>query len=493
MKKITIAYIGGGSKGWAHGLFSDLLSQDRLEGDLRLYDTDVPAAQRNLTYFQKLVSHNPKKIKSKWNCAVVNGIDDALKGADFVVISILPYTLDNMANDVHYPEKYGIWQSVGDTVGAAGYSRALRTIPAYIFFAQKIRENCPDAWVINYTNPMSMCMNVLYREFPEIKAFGCCHEVFGTKSLLCRIAGMYLALSEAGKKAFMESNLKAVKAELHNGFNHPKRYQTFGREDIDCNVQGINHFTWINKAFYKGLDLLPIYAAYIKMFDENNVKRCGKLTPYPLKRILNEHHVKFSLFEQNGAAAAAGDRHLAEFTPDQWLTRRRTLTDGFWLTPVSVRRKFDAYRTIMTKLAGTPFYSPRVKGTDEEGVMQMTAICGLDDMTTNVNLPNRGQLKNIVLGPAVETDALFSLDSVVPLDAGEMTPESAAMVNAHAKNQMDFVEAYFRKDYSALEDVFCRDPMVARIGREDGEKLFAELIVLNAECLEDFLLKKNNA
>jgi len=203
--------------------------------------------------------------------------------------------------------------------------------------------------------------------------------------------------------------------------------------------------------------------------------------------------VKFSLFEQNGAAAAAGDRHLAEFTPDQWLTRRRTLTDGFWLTPVSVRRKFDAYRTIMTKLAGTPFYSPRVKGTDEEGVMQMTAICGLDDMTTNVNLPNRGQLKNIVLGPAVETDALFSLDSVVPLDAGEMTPESAAMVNAHAKNQMDFVEAYFRKDYSALEDVFCRDPMVARIGREDGEKLFAELIVLNAECLEDFLLKKNNA
>jgi len=334
---------------------------------------------------------------------------------------------------------------------------------------------------------MSMCMNVLYREFPGIKAFGCCHEVFGTKTLMCRIAGMYLSLSEAGKKAFMAGDLKAVKSELHGGFNHPKRYQKFGREDITANVQGINHFTWINKAAYGDLDLIPIYAAYIKLFDKNNIKRCGKFTPYYLKRIFNEHHVKYALFEQNGAAAAAGDRHLAEFTPDQWLTRGRTLADGFWLTPVSVRKKFDAFRRFTTKLAATPFYSPRVKGTGEEGVMQMTAICGLGDMVTNVNLPNRGQLPDLVPGAAVETDAAFSLDSVVPMDAGEMTPASAALVNVHAKNQMDFVEAYFQKDRAALEAVFCRDPMVARIGEENGKKLFAEMIALNAECLEDFL------
>jgi len=490
MKKITIAYIGGGSKGWAHGLFSDLLKQDRLEGSLRLYDIDVPAAERNLKYFEKLVNHNQRKVKSKWDCKVVNDIDAALNGADFVVISILPYTLDNMRHDVHHPEKYGVWQSVGDTVGAAGYSRALRTIPAYIFFAKKIRENCPDAWVINYTNPMSICMNVLYREFPEIKAFGCCHEVFGTKSLLCNIAGMYLALDEKGRKAFLASDLKAVKlalAKMGRSFNWFWSFRQLKRTDITANVQGLNHFTWINKASYKGMDLLEIYGAYIKMFRENNEAFLRKYAPPVFHRLYNMHSVKFTLFEKYGVAAAAGDRHLAEFVPELFLTGKNVLRMGFALTPVARRKFNDNVRTIMTKLADTPFYSPGIRGTGEEGVMQMTALLGLENLTTNVNIPNRGQQRNIIHGPAVETDALFSLDSVEPLDAGEMTPETAALVNAHAQNQLDFVEAYFRKDVAALEAIFCRDPMIARIGEERGKKLFAELRELNRECLEAFV------
>ena len=490
MKKLTIAYIGGGSKGWAHNCFSDLLAQDKLEGELRLYDIDVPAAERNLQYFNKLVKHNPKKIKSQWECKVVNDIDQALSGADFVIMSILPYTLDNMAVDVHYPEKYGIWQSVGDTVGAAGYSRALRTIPAYIFFAKSIREYCPKAWVINYTNPMSMCINTLYREFPEINAFGCCHEVFGTKNLLCRIAGMYLALSEEGRRAFLASELAAVKAELKKqgeSFTRLRAFKQLKRTDISANVQGVNHFTWINRASYGELDLLEIYGAYIKMFRENNAKVLASRAPAFIKRMRNNQNVKYTLFEQTGVAAAAGDRHLAEFVPEQFLTGAHVWRLGFVLTPVSLRKLFDGVRTFATKLAATPFYSPKVKCTDEEGVAQMTAICGLKDMVTNVNIPNRGQQGNIVRDAAVETDALFSLGSVVPLDAGDMTPETVTMVNVHARNQLEFVDAYFRRDKATLVDIFCRDPMVARIGREDGEKLFEELCRENQECLEDFL------
>ena len=490
MKKLTIAYIGGGSKGWAHGCFSDLLAQGRLEGEIRLYDTDIQAAERNVLWFDKLVRCNAKKIKSKWTCTVVPDIDKALAGADFVIISILPYTLDNMAVDVHHPEKYGLWQSVGDTVGAAGYSRALRTIPAYIHFADRIRANCPGAWVINYTNPMAMCMNTLYREFPEIKAFGCCHEVFGTKSLLGKIAGMYLALSDKGKKAFLAADLKTVKAELlkkGKSFTHRWSFGGIKREEITANVQGLNHFTWINKAFYGDLNLLELYAAYIKMFRQHNELRLGKAVPDIIKRVYNIHNVKFTLFEKYGVAAAAGDRHLAEFVPDLFLTQKRVKPMGFGLTPVSRRKMFNGFRTLKGNLVSTPLVIPRIRRTGEEGVQQMTAICGLEDMTTNVNLPNKGQQRNIVLGPAVETDAFFSLDSVEPIDAGEMTPETAALVNAHASNQLDFVEAYFQKDRNALEEVFCRDPMVAMIGKEKGKKLFGEMIELNKECLEDWL------
>ena len=489
MKKITITYIGGGSKAWAHKYFADLLTQDAMEGELRLYDIDLPAARRNQIFFEKLVKTNPDKIKSKWTCVVHQGIDTALQGADFVIISILPYQLKNMYVDVHYPQKYGIWQPVGDSAGAGGYSRALRTMPAYVQFAQKIREHCPDAWVINYTNPMSLCINTLYYEFPEIKAFGCCHEVFGTQNLLCRIAGMYLTLSEEGKKAFMASDLSKVKAELADkgkDFNEIKSFGEFGRREINTNVQGINHFTWVNKADYQGMDLMPICAAYAKMFAENNLKRL-KCVPAVIKRTRNVHNVKYTLFQQNGALAAAGDRHLAEFVPDMFLTSKHVLKYGFELTPVAGRMLFDKILRLQVILAGTPLYNPKIKGSGEEGIRQISAICGLGDVVTNVNLPNKGQLKNVVMGTAVETNAAFSLDSVVALDAGEMPEAAAALVNIHAQNQKDFTQAYFNKDRSALEAVFCRDPQVVRVGIEKGKKLFAEMIRKNKNCLEGFL------
>jgi alpha-galactosidase len=139
--QVVITYIGGGSKDWAHKYFADLLSNQVLSGELRLYDIDVPAAQRNKKFFDNLKKNNTTSVKSRWSCSVIDNIDTALIGADFVLISILPYSLQNMQVDVHYPEKYGIWQSVGDTVGPGGYSRALRTIPAFEFFTDRIRAN----------------------------------------------------------------------------------------------------------------------------------------------------------------------------------------------------------------------------------------------------------------------------------------------------------------------------------------------------------------
>jgi len=492
MKHITITYIGGGSKGWAHKYFVDLLTQSKLEGELRLYDIDLPAARRNKNYFDQLVKNSPGKVKSSWTCSVINDIDQALTGADFVIISILPYHLKNMRVDVHYPEKYGIWQPVGDSCGAGGYSRALRTIPAYIFFAHKIRDNCPDAWVINYTNPMAMCMDTLYHAFPEIKAFGCCHEVFGTQNLLCRVAGMYLSLSDEGKQAFMASDLQAVKAQLKSqgrDFNKIKGFGRFGRTEIFTRVQGVNHFTWIDQATYEDLDLLAIYAAYVKMARENYKARCGPLTLPLQKRFRNAHNVKFTLFEQYAAAAAAGDRHLAEFVPELFLRSKRVMQHGFELTPVWGRRLHNGVRRCKIALAGTPLVRPKIKsGSGEEGVRQMTALCGLGDIVTNVNLPNTGQLPNIVQGTAVETNAAFSLDSVVAQPAGEMSPETAVLVNIHAQNQKDFVVAYFAQDAAMLEEIFCRDPQVVRIGKEKGKRLFAELRAKNAACLEKFVL-----
>lgn len=492
MKTIRIAYIGGGSKDWAHKYFADLLTQDLLCGQLALFDIDMPAARRNKRYFDKLVRDNPARVKSAWECSVTDTIEQALAGADFVVISILPYSLKNMKVDVHYPEKYGIWQSVGDTTGPGGYSRALRTIAYFRHFAAKIRECCPDAWVINYTNPLAMCVNTLYREFPAIKAFGCCHEVFGAQSLLAGVYGMYSSLSEAGKKSFLAADLEAVKSELKvdaKQFGSPRHFKTVGRNAVKVNVQGINHFTWFDKAEIDGLDLLPLYAAYIKMFRANNLGRLGPFVPGLVKRKRNEESVKYALFEQYGRVAAAGDRHLAEFVPAMFLADKHVLKDGFFLTPVNGRILYNALLKTRTKLLNLPLLKAKLKTSGEEGVRQMTALCGLGDMRTNINMPNRGQAPNLVMGTAVETNALISLDSAVPVNAGDMSEETAELVNIHAQNQKDFVDAYFEKDKSKLLAVFLNDPAVQRIGAENGKRLFEEMIRLNAACLEDFLLQ----
>ena len=156
VEDVQIAYIGGGSRGWAWGLMSDLASEPSLSGTVRLYDIDMHAAQTNEIIGNKL--NELENIQSHWNYTAISSLKEALTGADFVVISILPGTFKEMYSDVHTPEKYGIYQAVGDTVGPGGYIRALRTIPMYEEIALAIKAYSPDAWVINYTNPMSVCV-----------------------------------------------------------------------------------------------------------------------------------------------------------------------------------------------------------------------------------------------------------------------------------------------------------------------------------------------
>ena len=137
-KNLTIAYIGGGSRGWAWGLMGDLAMDGELCGTLRLYDIDREAAERNRIIGEKMSAH--EGVKSPWKYEVSDSLQSALTGADFVVISILPGTFEEMQSDVHTPEKYGIYQSVGDTSGPGGIIRAMRTLPMFEEIAENIKK-----------------------------------------------------------------------------------------------------------------------------------------------------------------------------------------------------------------------------------------------------------------------------------------------------------------------------------------------------------------
>lgn len=455
VSELKLAYIGGGSRGWAWGLMSDLVSCSDIGGDVYLYDIDFEAAKHNEIIGNKY--KDADGAKSVWNYKAVETIGEALTGADFVIISILPATFDEMESDVHTPEKYGIYQSVGDTTGPGGIVRAMRTIPMYEFIAESIKKFSPDAWVINYTNPMTLCVKTLYRVFPEIKAFGCCHEVFGTQELLAKVAEDQLGVSNVA------------------------------RNDIKVNPIGINHFTWFTKASYKNVDLFPYYKKFCDKYTDGYSYGRPEEKGWKHDTFLSEEKVKMDLFKRFGYIAAAGDRHLSEFCEGKWYLEspERVAEMHFGLTTVAFRKKQLEERLEKSRNMMSGKEEVKVCRTGEEGVNQMRAILGLEDLVTNVNIPNRGQIPNLPIGAVVETNVVFRSNSIDPVFAGNIPDSIYPLVSRICGQQQAVSEAIAKRDLNAIFAVFVNDPLVT-CTVADAKKLFAEMIENTKEYLQDY-------
>ena len=451
IKNLQIAYIGGGSRGWAWGFMTDLATDPEISGTIRLYDIDKEAAERNRVIGQKISAH-PKAV-SRWSYEVSNTLQEALTGADFVVISILPGTFREMQSDVHLPERVGVWQPVGDTVGAGGFMRALRTIPMYVEIAEAIRDFAPDAWVINYTNPMSLCVRTLYEVFPAVRAFGCCHEVFGTQKLLCAM----------------------LKAE--EGVSDVRR------QDLRTTVTGINHFTWITAASWGTTDLMPLYARFAEKYAESGFEE-GQDKNWMNSHFACAHRVKFDLFRRYGAIAAAGDRHLAEFVAPWYTKDPETIRSWmFNLTSVSWRMQDLEDRLARSDRLIRGEEEPALKTSGEEGHLLLKALLGLGDMVSNVNVPNRGQIPDLPLGAVVETNALFGRNRIEPLFAGPMPASIQPLVTRHVLNQENTLTAALNCDRKLGFTTFMNDPQLAAVSPAEGEKLFNDMLENQKEYL----------
>ncbi len=441
VEDLQIAYIGGGSRGWAWTFMTDLALEDKLSGTIRLYDIDSDAAANNEIIGNRVSAR--KEAVGKWKYVVKYSLKEALEGADFVVISILPGTFDEMESDVHMPERLGIYQSVGDTAGPGGMIRALRTIPMFVTIAEAIRDYSPDAWVINYTNPMSLCVKTLYHVFPKIKAFGCCHEVFNTQDLLAEMI-KYTGVTDR---------------DVH-------------RREIHVNVLGINHFTWFDRADFEGIDLFPIYRNFIEKNFEKGWEGPDR-EHWLNKCFLCKHRVKFDLFKRYGLIAAAGDRHLAEFMPGEMYLKDPETVESwdFALTPVSWRKEDleDKKKRSARLVSGEE--EIELKPTGEEGILLIKALCGLERVISNVNLPNTvGQIANLPREAVVETNALFERDAIRPVYAGELPESVYKLIIPHVKNHERILKAALNCDISLVQEAFLEDPIMK--GRASDKELY---------------------
>ena len=452
-KDIQVAYIGGGSRGWAWNFMTDLAMEPSMCGTLRLYDIDRESAETNRLIGEKIAAD--ERAVSKWRYSVASSLEEVLTGADFVIISILPGTFDEMDYDVHLPERVGIYQSVGDTVGPGGFIRAMRTLPMIAQIGEAVKQYAPKAWVLNFTNPMTTCIRTLYTVFPEIKAMGCCHEVFGTQKLLCA----------------MLEDMCGIEGVT--------------RQEIKTGVIGINHFTWLYSASYQGIDLIPLYAQFVEKYMDKGFAR-GEDANWMNNSFNSNHRVKFDLFRRYGLIAAAGDRHLAEFVPPWYLKDPETVKSwGFGLTNVAFRKQKQKGRIERQQRLLTGQEPLSFVPSGEEGHLLMKALLGLEDMISNVNLPNRGQIANLPMDAVVETNALFRRDEITPVMAGKLPQGLDALIQHQVAIQEATVTAALTCDRQLAFNTFMNDPRMCHVSLEDGKQLFEDMIAGTSNYLPE--------
>ena len=437
MKSTNICIIGGGSRQWAISFMKDLMLKEMTSGHIALYDIDAEAAKNNEAVARRMFKIN--NAENRFTVDAVNTAEEGLKGADLVIMSIEPGDTKLRYGDLVIPEQYGILQTVGDTTGPGGLFRAKRALPVFFEYARLIEKCCPDAWVINYTNPMTLCTAALYKAFPKIKAFGCCHEVFHLEEFIAHLAEKW--------------------------FNVEK----IDRHEINVNITGVNHFTWFTKASYKGIDLMPRLKELAKTAVNDKTEKAKERIKEE-KWFDCDQLISLELLRRFGALAAAGDRHLAEFVPWFLEDEAKLHTYGVIRTPYSWREA-EAKRKREKQFTDEELIA---KPSGEEGVEIMRALMGDIELVTNMNMPNIGQITYLPRGHIVETNGIISNNSVRPLTAEEPPKAVQALISRIASEQGIALEAIWENDDEKLFEAFLLDPLM-KLPIDRAKELFDKM------------------
>ncbi len=441
MKNTKICIIGGGSRLWAINFMKDLALNKEAAGTVVLYDIDKEASRNNVEVGKRMLKINNNE--DRFSFVAIDELEPALEGSDLVLIVIEPGKTECRYADLVLPEQYGILETVGDTTGPGGLIRARRALPLFFDFARAIKKVCPDAWVINYTNPMTLCTAALYKAFPEIKAFGCCHEVFHTEDALCRI--------------------------VEKEFNVPLP----NRRDLRVDITGVNHFTFMTGAWWEGHDLMPIVKRIA-----NDPATFSDHTAIAKEREKNEKWfdcdqlVAFEFLKRFGVLGAAGDRHLAEFVP-WFLKEERYLNSlGVVRTPYSWRLKNAAEKRAKTFTDEELVAKP----SGEEGVDIMMALLGGKPLKTNMNRPNEGQISYLPKGRIVESLGLIDNDSVTPILSSDPPLAIQELVKRISDEQQIALDAIWEGDDEKLFEAFLMDPLMD-LPIDKARELFDKMLV----------------
>ena len=433
-----IVFIGAGSLGFTRGLIRDLLTFPLLEGStIVLMDIN----KERLNFAKRAAQLIIDKGNYPAKLEVTTDRKKALKGADAVLCTILAAPVRIWRHDIEIPKKYGVNINVGDTRGPAGVFRALRTIPVMLDICRDMERLCPDAILLNYTNPMAMLCRAMQIK-SHILVTGLCHSVQGTAEMLAK------------------------------WINTPM-------DKITYLCAGINHLSWYLEFKKNGKDAYPLIREALKK-----------------KNIYNEEIVRNEMFQHLGYYVTESSGHNSEY--NWWFRKRPDLIkkycqDGTGWNPGEYAYIIDYYLNAEKTWKGDVRqwlkeggFKSLERGKEYASYI-INALQGGEPFLFNGNVPNTGIITNLPDDVCVEVPVLADKRSLNSVHVGPLPPQCAALDNINVAVEEMAVQAALTGDPELVFHSIAYDPLTAAVlSLAEIKKMVKEMLRKNRNYLPQF-------
>ncbi len=436
---VKITFMGAGSTIFARNVLGDCMCCPALcDSEIALYDIDAVRLEES---YQILSAINRNVNDGKAKIATYHGVEnrkDALRGASFVVNAIQVGFYDPCTIiDFDVPKKYGLQQTIADTLGIGGIMRGLRTIPVVADFAKDMEEVCPDAWFLNYTNPMAMITGYMQR-YTKIKTVGLCHSVQGCSRQLLEKLGMDDKID--------------------------------GRVEL---IAGINHMGWLLDLKDKdGNDLYPEIRARAAAKNANEK---------------HEDMVRFDYIKNFGYYCTESSEHNAEYNPLYIKSNYPELIDEYNIPldeyPRRCIKQIDEWASVRDDiLADGKITHTR---SHEYASYIMEAIVTGVPYKIGGNVMNTGLIENLPADACVEVPCLVDSYGVNPCHVGRLPVQLAAMNMTNINPQLMTIQAAVSKQKEDIYMAAMLDPhTAAELSVADIRAMVDELVEAHGEYME---------
>ncbi|MDR2701415.1 MAG: alpha-glucosidase/alpha-galactosidase [Spirochaetaceae bacterium] len=436
-----IAFLGAGSTVFARNVLGDCMSGKVLEeSEIALYDIDAERLRESGRILAAINKGKGGHSKISGFAGIEN-LENALRGASFVVNAVQVGGFDPCTiTDFEIPKKYGLRQTIGDTLGIGGIMRALRTIPVMEVFARAMEKVCPDAWLLNYTNPMSILSGFMQR-YTGIKTVGLCHSV------------------QVCSEHLLESLDMKDKIE--------------GRREL---IAGINHMAWLLDIRDKdNNDLYP------------EIRRRAKA-----KNAAGKHWdmVRYDYIDRLGYYCTESSEHNAEYNPFYIKGKYPELIDRFNIPldeyPRRCIEQIEGWKLEYESLANQDTLEH--KRSNEYASHIMEAIVTGSPYKIGGNVLNTGSLiENLSSDSCVEVPCLVDGSGVSPCRAGKLPVQLAAMNMTNINVHLITIEAAVTKKREHIYHAAMLDPhTAAELSPDHIRAMVDELIEAHGNWLPEY-------